>query len=134
MHGTINSNQVPELVHRKVRHLPIDETLHGSNMRVRRYEVEEDAVFNREVITVGVMLPVIVFDLTPRFELNQPVDHLRAYPDGEPSGLLAVVNMVVLGDQDVLPSALGNGDAPWDWRPVDRAMGRDQLRRTATKK
>ena len=91
-------NQVAELIHRKVRHLSVEEALHRSNMRVCRYEVEEDAVLDCEVSTVRMVFPMIDLDPLARSEMNQPVDHLGAYPDGKLSRLLAVVFAVIFGD------------------------------------
>lgn len=126
-------NQVTELVHRKVRHFPIEEAEIRGIVWFCRDEAEEDAVLDREVSTVRVVFPMIDLDRALRREFKQPVDHLGAHPNGKLSGLSAVVFTIVFGNQEELMSALGKRNAPWDRRPIDRAARGDQWLRTPSK-
>ena len=121
VHRTMHVDQVTKFVHRGKRHFPIKEAEIRSIEWVCREEADEDAVLDREVITVRLGFPVMGLDQALLRELIQPVNHLVAHPNGKLSGLSAIVFTIVLGNQEVLIFALGKRNAPRDRRPTDGA-------------
>lgn len=101
------------------RQLPVQEPRVGIRIDVGWVEVQEDADFLGDVaVAVRFVLPVAFVDDGALGELSEPFDHLRAHADGEYSGSLAVVEAVVLGDEEVLVAfAAGDPLHIWTWWP-----------------